>query len=432
MQRNVSGPVAVISMHASPLGALGRGENGGANLAVRRLCEGLAESGIPTDVFVRRDDLAAPAEEMIAPMSRLVRLTVGPPRALPKRDLADLVDAFAMAVAAHAVSERRLYVVVHGHYWLGGLVAQQLRDLWHVPWVQSFHTLARAKARAGLPMDARRSAAEARLVAAADRLVSGSVAEAKDLMRLYGASRSRICVAQPGVDLRVLHPKDTIALRDELGLGGHRVLLFAGRLEPLKGAETLLDAMAALCAEERFDDVVTLVIGDDSGDGAAAGGGGERRRLEARAGGHGLQGRVRFLGAIEHEDLADYYALADICVVPSRTETFGLVALEAQALGTPVVASAVGGLTEVIADGETGILVAGREPRAFAEAIASLLDDTNRRERMGEAARLRAATFTWARAVGRIAAIYARVSRPVAVTATPCGYNDNEVMAIAG
>jgi D-inositol-3-phosphate glycosyltransferase len=424
------GPVAVISMHASPLGALGRGENGGGNLSVRRLCEGLADSGIPTDVFVRRDDPLAPAEEMIAPRSRLVRLPVGPARALPKGELVAYVDAFSRAVVAHAASERRHYVVVHGHYWLGGLVAQQLRGAWHIPWVQSFHTLARAKARVGLPLDEQRSAAEAILAAAADRLVTGSVAEARDLMRLYGASRNSICVAQPGVDLRVLHPRDTAALRTDLDLDGHRVLLFAGRLEPLKGAETLLGAVAKLGEDERFDDVVTLVIGEDSGDGSAEGG--ERRRLEAVAGDSGLASRVRFLGAVEHEDLADYYALADICVVPSRTETFGLVALEAQALGTPVVASAVGGLTEIIEDGRTGILVADREPQAFALAIASLLDDAGLRERMGEAARVRAASFTWTRAVERLAAIYSRVTRPDVTAATPCGYSDNEVMAIAG
>ncbi len=430
MARAVPGPVAVISMHASPLGALGRGENGGGNLAVRRLCEGLAEAGIPTDVFVRREDPTSPAEELIAPMSRLVRLPVGPPRRLRKQDLAQHVAAFSAAVVAHAQSERRRYAVVHGHYWLGGLVAQRLRDAWQVPWVQSFHTLARAKTRAGLPDDPARSAAEARLVAAADRLVAGSVAEAKDLMSLYGASRNRICVAHPGVDLLVLHPRDTAALRADLGLTGHRVLLFAARLEPLKGADTLLGAVARLCDEPRFDDVVTLVIGADSGDGSDAGG--ERRRLEAVAGGHGLERRVRFLGAVEHEDLADYYALADVCVVPSRTETFGLVALEAQALGTPVVASAVGGLTEVVADGETGILVAERQPEAFAEAIASILDDDLLRERMGLAARQRAATFTWARAVEKMAAIYGRVTHPDVPAATPCGYSDNEVMAIAG
>ncbi len=177
-----------------------------ATSSVRRLCEGLAESGIPTDVFVRRDSSSAPAEEMIAPMSRLVRLPVGPPHPLPKGELAGHVGAFSQAVIDHAASERRSYDVVHGHYWLGGLVAEQLREAWHIPWVQSFHTLARTKARVGLPLDEGRAAAETRLVAAADRLVTGSVAEARDLMRLYGASRNSICVAQPGVDLRVLHP----------------------------------------------------------------------------------------------------------------------------------------------------------------------------------------------------------------------------------
>jgi D-inositol-3-phosphate glycosyltransferase len=232
------------------------------------------------------------------------------------------------------------------------------------------------------------------------------------------------------VDLRVLRIHDTATLRADLGLDGRRVLLFAGRLEPLKGADTLLRAVAQLCDQPRFDDVITLVIGEDSGDGAA--GGGERRRLEAVAGGHGLESRVRFLGAVEHEDLADYYALADVCVMPSLTETFGLVALEAQALGTPVVASAVGGLTEVVADGQTGILVAEREPQGFADAIARLLDDPALRAQMGDAARVRAATFTWARAAARLAAIYRRVTQPALPTATPCGYSDNEVMAIAG
>ena len=428
MMRETRGPVAVISMHASPLGALGRGENGGGNLAIRRLCEGLAESGIPTDVYVRRDDPTGPSEELIAPMSRLVRLAVGPAQALPKQQLRAHVDEFAKAVIDHASSERRRYQVVHGHYWLGGLVAERLRDAWHVPWVQSFHTLARTKADAGLPRDDERALAEAGLVARADRLVTGSVAEARDLMRLYGAARDRICVAQPGVDLRVLHPRDTAALRSALDLDGRRVLLFAGRLEPLKGADTLLGALAELCSEPRFDDVVTLVIGDDSGDGLAAGG--ERRRLELAAA--ELGARVRFLGAVEHEDLADYYDLADICIVPSRTETFGLVALEAQALGTPVVASAVGGLTEVVADGKTGILVGERTAPAFATAIATLLDDESMRLRMGDAAREHAATFTWARAVARLSAIYRRVTDPEVATATPCGYTDNEIMAAAG
>ncbi len=430
MSRELGGAVAVISMHASPVGPLGRGENGGGNLSVRRLCEGLAAYGVPTDVYVRREDPTSPAEQLIAPTSRLVRIDAGPQRRLPKQDLVALTDTFADRVIAHAASERRHYSVIHAHYWLGGLVARRLRAEWGAPWVQSFHTLARTKAGVGLPNDEVRALNESQLVRSADRLVAGSVSEARDLMRLYGAVRNRICVAQPGVDLRVLRPRETEELRDRLGLDGRRVLLFAGRLEPLKGADTLLEAVAELGGNERFDDVVTLVIGEDSGDGEAAGG--ERRRLEEVVGGHGLGSRVLFLGAVEHEDLAAYYALADICVVPSRTESFGLVALEAQALGTPVVATAVGGLTEVVADGETGTLVRKREPRAFAAAIAALLDDEPLRTRMGEAARLRAAGFTWERSVERMVAIYGRVTTPEAGSAMPCGYTDDEVLAVAG
>ncbi len=417
--------VAVISVHASPLSELGRGENGGMNLAIRRVCEGLSERGIPTDVFVRRDDPRAPAEELIAPGSRLVRLPVGPPSPLPKAEVPALCGAFAATLRGHAASEGRSYRAVHAHYWFGGLVARTLRDAWDVPWVQSFHTLARTKARAGLPLDADRALAEQALVDGADRLVAASVSEAKDLIRLYRATRERICVAQPGVDLRLFQPRDTAALRRDMGLDGSRVVFFAGRLEPLKGADTLLDALARLAARPEYADVQLLVAGEDSGDGA--GGGGERARLQRRAEESPLDGRVRFLGAVSHDRLADYYAIADVCVVPSRTESFGLVALEAQALGTPVVAAAVGGLTEVVQDGVTGFLVEGRDTGRWAETIAAVLNDDGMRAAMGEEARRRAARFTWSRAVDRVSAIYDRVTAPRAPADTPCGYPDDEV-----
>lgn len=428
MARTVGPAVAVLSLHASPVGALGRGENGGGNLAIRRLCEGLARAGVATDVFVRRDDPELPAEELIAPSSRLVRIAAGPPLSLPKQALVEHVPAYAQAIRAHAASQGRSYSVIHAHYWLAGLAADRLRDCWTVPWVQSFHTLARTKASAGLPVDLARDTAEAAIVARCDRVIAGSVAEARDLIRLYRAPRRRICVVQLGVDLRALRAGDVTALRRSLGLEGHRVLLFAGRLEPLKGADIVLEAVARLEAP-RFDDVVALVIGEDSGDGAAAGG--ERRRLEEVAGERGIQTRVRFLGAVVHEQLAGYYRLADVCVVPSKTESFGLVALEAQALGTPVVAAAVGGLIEVVDDGRTGLLVRGRDPSAFAEAITALLDDDDRRAAMGEAARRRAATFTWDRSVQRLVAIYGRLTGAAGLAPTPCGYED-EVVALAG
>jgi D-inositol-3-phosphate glycosyltransferase len=420
--------VAVISVHASPLSDLGSGENGGMNLAIRRLCEGLSLRGVPTDVFVRRDG-PGPDEELIAPLSRLVRLPVGPPQSLRKEEVRALLDEFTVATIRHAESERRSYRAIHGHYWHGGLVGRSLRDAWDVAWVQSFHTLALTKARAGLPLDALRAQAEGELAAQADRLVAASAAEAKDLIRLYRASRDRICVAQPGVDPRLFAEHDGSALRRSLGLEDARVALFAGRLEPLKGTQILLDAAARLRTRSEYTDLAVVIAGDDSGDGANHDRAGERARLERHAARIGLADRVRFVGAVPHERLAEYYAMADVCVVPSLTESFGLVALEAQAVGTPVVAASVGGLREVVEDGVTGFLVEGHEPEDYARAIADVLDDPVRGAEMGEEARRRAGRFTWLRAVDRLAAIYDRISVGGQPSGSPCGYEDDEALA---
>jgi D-inositol-3-phosphate glycosyltransferase len=398
------------------------------NLAIRRLCEGLSLQGQPTDVFVRREDRSSPDEELIAPMSRLVRLPIGPTAPVAKWDVRALCDEFAARVLDHAESEGRWYRLVHAHYWLGGVVARTLRSEWGSPWVQSFHTLARTKARAGLPLDAVRSHAEGQIIGEADRLVAGSVSEAKDLIRLYGASRDRICVAQPGVDPRAALSQRPARLRRRLHLEGRRVVLFCGRLEPLKGADTLVDAIAALTEDPSFSDVSVLVVGEDSGDAKLAGG--ERARLQELVRDSGMGERVRFLGAVPHERVGDYYAVADVCVVPSRTESFGLVALEAQSLGTPVVAAAVGGLAEIVVDGVTGFLVRGRDPRRYADAIATVLSDPARRRAMGDAARERAARFTWTRAVDRLLAIYARLTDAARPALSPCGYADDEVAAL--
>jgi D-inositol-3-phosphate glycosyltransferase len=431
VMRQAGQAVAVISVHASPLSDLGSGENGGMNLAIRRLCEGLSLRGVPTDVFVRRDG-PGPDEELIAPLSRLVRLPVGPATALPKDRVSRLLDEFTYATIHHAASEHRTYRAIHGHYWHGGLVGRQLRTAWGVAWVQSFHTLALTKARAGLPLDALRAQAEGELAARADRLVAASVSEAKDLIRLYHASRDRICVAQPGVDPRLFLPHDGAGLRARLGIDrAARVALFAGRLEPLKGAQILLDASARLRAADGFSDLVVVIAGDDSGDGAQDHRGGERRRLERHAARIGLGEHVRFVGAVPHEELAEYYAMADVCVVPSLTESFGLVALEAQALGTPVIAASVGGLREVVEDGVTGFLVEGHDPADYAQAMAAILEDPLRRNEMGEEARRRAGRFTWHRAVDRLAAIYDRLSSAdVQPEGGPCGYEDEEAVAM--
>jgi D-inositol-3-phosphate glycosyltransferase len=400
--------LAVLSVHASPLGELGRGENGGMNHVIQRLCAGLAERGIPSDVFVRRDDPRSPAEELLAPGSRLVRLDAGPPEPIPKSEILLHLPTFSRHLLEHADSEQRRYRLVHAHYWLSGWAGRRVAQRWDIPLVQSFHTLARLKESVGLPADPDRAEVEAILVRAADRMVAMSASEEAALVDLYGAAAERVCVVPPGVDLDQFSPRPTATLRRELGLFGRRVILYAGRLERLKGADTLLQAMAEVARQPHLADVVTLVVGEDSGDGRSQAGhsGGERGRLVAMASALGIGDRVRFLGAAGPQRLADLYALADICVVPSHTETFGLVALEAQASGTPVVAAAVGGLVDIVADGVTGYLVDGRDAETFAARIIALLGDARLRQRMGDAARERAAEFTWDRSVNRLVALY--------------------------
>jgi D-inositol-3-phosphate glycosyltransferase len=406
--------LAVVSVHASPLGPLGQGENGGMNLSIRRLSEGLAERGIPSDVFIRRDDAAAPAEELICSGSRLVRLDAGPPRPLPKGEVLSHLPAFTSALLAHAASEERAYRLVHSHYWLSGWVARRAVQRWDVPWVHSFHTLARIKVAAGLPDDPVRAEVEAVLAQKADRLVAGSTAESRDLVRLYGTDPERICVVPLGVDVEALSPRAPLTVRERLGLQGRRVILYAGRLERLKGADTLIEALAELHRHPGFDDVHTVMVGADSGDGSSQSEhpGGERGRLEDLATRLGVAGRLTFVGAVPHADLADLYAIADVCVVPSRAESFGLVALEAQASGTPVIAAAVGGLLDIVEDGVTGYLVQGRDPHEFADRIARVLDDSALRLRMGDAARERAQQLTWSRSVDRLQTLYDCVETP--------------------
>jgi D-inositol-3-phosphate glycosyltransferase len=408
--------LAVVSVHASPLGPLGQGENGGMNISIRRLCEGLAGRGIPSDVFIRRDDPAAPAEELICSGSRLVRLDAGPARPLAKGEVLGHLPQFTSALLAHAESERRQYRLVHSHYWLSGWVARRAVQRWDVPWVHSFHTLARTKTAAGLPDDPVRTEIEAMLAHRAHRLVAGSTQEARDLRRLYDTEPDKVCVVPLGVDMEDYAPRPSTATRDALGLRGRRVVLYVGRLERLKGADVLIETVAELRARPGFEDVHTLVVGADSGDGSrqAEHPRGERGRLEDLATTLGVGDAVTFMGALPHAELADLYALADVCVVPSRAETFGLVALEAQASGTPVVASAVGGLLDIVDHGVTGLLVEEhRSPRAFADRLAVVLGDAALRLRMGEAARERAGQLTWSRSVDRLQALYDCVEDPL-------------------
>src|SRR6202165_901146 len=413
-------PLAIVSLHASPVAALGAGENGGVNGYIRAVCEELSRRGIPTEVFTLRSSAAGPDRVQLAEKSWVTRLSVGPPDDIDKARLFDLLPDFSEAVLSEQRRRRLAFSLIHSHYWLSGGVATRLRDEWNLPWFHTFHTLARVKneraAEGAIVEPEHRIAVEQAIVRNCDHLIASSVQEADDLIRLYGASRSRLSVVAPGVDLEVFTERPTGALRKRLGLGDAGVVVFAGRLERLKGAETVIRAMAHLAADRtQAEPPVLLVIGDDSQDGASESrlSGGEKARLVALADSLGIGKQVRFLGSVEQPALAGYLSLASVCVVPSYSESFGLVALEAAACGTPVVAARVGGLPTIVKDGLTGYTLVSHDPAQYAERIGRLLADDELRRCFSRRSRLVATQFTWKETVDRLIAEYTAHPQPV-------------------
>jgi D-inositol-3-phosphate glycosyltransferase len=412
-------PLAIVSLHTSPVAALGAGENGGMNVYVRAVCEELSRRGIPTEVFTRRSSPQGQDRIRLAERSWVTRLAVGPAEDIDKARLFDLLPEFSDAILSEQLRRPGGYSLVHSHYWLSGWVAARLRDEWSLPWFHTFHTLARVKneraAEGAMVEPEHRIAVEQSIVRNCDRLIASSAQEADDLVRLYGASRSRLSVVAPGVDLRVFAQRPTGALRKRLGLGDARVIVFAGRLERLKGAETVIRAMAILATDRaQPEPPVLLVIGGDSHNGASESrlSGGERVRLEALAESLGIGERVRFIGSVDQPALASYLSLAAVCVVPSYSESFGLVALEAAACGTPVVAARVGGLPTIVKDGLTGFTLVTHDPAQYAERIGRLLADDELRRCFSRRSRLVATHFTWQATVDRLVAEYAAPREP--------------------
>ena len=412
-------PIAIVSMHASPIAALGSGENGGMNVYIRAVCEELSRRGIPTEVFTRRSSPGGPDRVRLDAHSWVTQVRVGPEANVGKERLFDLLPDFTEAVLLEERRRRSRYSLVQSHYWLSGWAASRLRDEWKLPWFHTFHTLARVKnerAAEGAVLEPdHRIAVEQSVVRNSDRLIASSVQEADDLVRLYSASRSRVTVVPPGVDLHLFGPRPTQALRAQLGLGEARVIVFAGRLERLKGAETLFRAFGILVNDGLVAGPLTLVvIGGDSQNGASESRatGGERARLEALARTLGIGSQVRFVGAVDQPTLAAYLSLASVCVVPSHSESFGLVALEAEACGTPVVAARVGGLPTIVKDGLTGFTLVSRDPARYADRMARLLSDEELRRCFSRRSRLVASQFTWQATVDRLLVEYTAPRQP--------------------
>ncbi len=392
--------IAVISAHTSPLAALGGRETGGMNVYVRELSRELGARGYAIDVFTRWASEASPETQPIGPNVRVVHIDAGPRSPIEKDAIAGHLDEFEANVRAFAEDEGLEYQMVHSHYWMSGVVASRLAEHWSVPHVAMFHTLGEVKnrARSSEHESAFRIASERATAANADRIVVASKHEQHLLTSLYGADPERMRVVPCGVDLELFSPTDKRAARKRLGLrDAERVILFVGRIEPLKGIDILIAAAAQLHDDENF--VVLIVGGDARADAQIE----ELRRQAARL---GIDHHISFVGAVEHTELPLYYNAADVCVVPSYYESFGLVAVESMACGTPVVASRVGGLTTTVSDGETGYLIPWRCPEPFAERLELLLDNDELRASFGRAGREAVERYRWANVADAVAALY--------------------------
>ncbi len=409
--RIVSSPrprVAVVSLHTSPLDQPGSGDSGGMNVYIRAAAERLASRGVDVDVFTRRRASDVAEIEEFAPGSRIVHVTAGPRDPVPKEDLPRFLPEFLEGLLRRTRAEGMTYDLVHSHYWLSGWVGRRAKEAWGAPLIASFHTLGKVKnyslARGESSEPAERLSGEEAVIAEADRVMAATPAEAAQLVGLYRADPGRIRLVPPGVDHGVFFPRPKEASRARLHLAGVRLLLFVGRLQAHKGPDVAVRALAEALARDprETEDVVLAIVGGPSGTGQGA----EVARLMDLAGALGVEERVVLFPPQPQIRLADFYAAADAVIVPSRSESFGLVALEAQACGTPVVAAAVGGLRYVVEVGETGFLVEGHDPGDHAERLLQILGDPKGAHRMGEAGARRSLRFSWDSTASEIWSVY--------------------------
>lgn len=403
--RGARGRIAMLCVHTSPLAQPGGRESGGMNVYVREIAVALGERGYAVDVFTRRASAEAPDVQPIGPNARVVHITAGPYE-LEKQEIAAYLDEFEAGVLAFARGQADGYALVHSHYWLSGAVAMRLSERWGVPHVAMFHTLGEVKNRARVTErePAGRIAAEREIARQADAVVVASEHERHLLEALYEADATRVTVVPCGVDLDRFAPMEKEVARRTLGIPeGERIILFVGRIEPLKGIDILISAAAQLHDDENFR--VLIVGGDARAEEEIA-------QLRSHASRLDVDHHISFVGSVAHDELPLYYNAADVCVVPSYYESFGMVAVESMACGTPVVASRVGGLTSTVMDGETGYLIAWRCPEPFAERLELLLDNDELRASFGRAGRAAVERFRWANVADAIASLYEGVLAP--------------------
>jgi D-inositol-3-phosphate glycosyltransferase len=400
--------IAMISVHTSPLAPMGGKKTGGMNVYIRELAQELGARGIAVDIFTRRTSAQEPdIDEHLSKNVRVIYLTAGGVQALQPDDVYPHLSQFTARLMAFATLHHLHYDMVYSHYWLSGWVAQKLKEAWGTPFVQMFHTLGQMKERITrtnvLAMNNERIQTEMLITAWADRIIAATPAEQTQLLWLYRAKKRKIEIVPPGVNVERFHPTSQAEARRQLGFEACHVLLFVGRIEPLKAVDSILQALAIVKQEtpHLIQHLCFAIVGGNPNDHDP-----EIASLKRLSAELGIQEVVTFVGAKDQTQLPLYYAAASAVIMPSDYESFGMVALEAMASGTPVIASQVGGLAYVVRDGETGYHVPSRQPHALADRIQRLLSDEQKSQEMGRTASLVAQEYAWANIADRLLAIF--------------------------
>ncbi len=398
--------VAYLSLHSCPLKQPGTGDAGGMNVYLRELGKAMAESGVNVVVFTRRSDETTPDVVEVTPGFKVVHIEAGPHLVLQMNRLPSLIGEFAEATLAWIDQSGEHFDILHSHYWLSGWAGVLLKEKLGLPLANSFHTLGRIKDLTRrsdqAPEGTIRTLTEEEVIARSDCVVASTPYEFDDLMEHYAADPARLCTSPPGIRHDVFTPGDKEAARLWTGLGGGPIALFVGRIQPLKG----LDVAVAALGHTTNKSLQLVAIGGPSGSEGPA----EMKRLERLAVSLGVADRVHFIPPVPRDQLAVFYQAADAVIMPSRSESFGLVAAEAQSCGIPVIAAAVGGLPYIIEDGQSGILVEGHDPVDYAKALDRVLDDPDFAASLSQGAIAHSERFSWDATVSRLLELYAGIA----------------------
>lgn len=411
--------IAMISYHTCPLATLGGKDTGGMNVYVRDLTTELGRMGIHVDVFTRSQDEHVPhVLHDLGFGNRVVHIPAGPEQPMPKKELASHIPQFVEGIKQFAAERGIRYDAIHSHYWMSGLAAEQLKAEWNVPIVHMFHTLGEMKNRIAVNENEKEGAyrlnGERQVLRTADVIVAATLAEQAQLQWLYKADLRKVVIIPPGVDTCHFYPIPPDEAKDYVGIPREdRMVLFVGRIEPLKGVDTLIKAMSCLRVKEFERPAYLVIVGGDPNvppEEMSV----EMARLQSLCHDLCMDRMVVFLGKRGQDTLPYYYSAAEVLVMPSHYESFGMVALEAMACGTPVVASQVGGLAFLVQDGVTGFHVPDQDEEALCDRLTRLLGNSSLRSQMGQAAADYACKYSWHQIASQVIEVYERLLARVA------------------